>query len=178
MIRLGTPLRFEATKAFFSLPLAQAREASVRVAAAVMAQSSEVGELLDERGNEVLCVALARELPTLSKNDLFALAAEVNGTAHMIATVEWRDAGHRPGDSPAIGLSTLEGALLIHLHATPKSVPAQIRAASWKEHADLYKHRFMRRPKLTKETMGPWAQLHREHDQSMYGSWQELRAQP
>lgn len=96
----------------------------------------------------------------------------------MIATAEWRNAGHRPGDTPAIGVSALEGGLLIHLHASPESMPAWLRAAIWKEHAALYKHRFMRAPKLTTETMGPWAQLKRQHDQSMYEYWQELQAQP
>ena len=174
MIRLGDPLKLHATNVFFSVPLAQARVIAARVAATVLAQRSSGNELLDGKGNEVLRAALGRELPRLSTNNLLTLAAEVNGTAHMIAAVEWRNAGHRPGDTPEVGLSTLEAGVLIHLHASPESVPAQICAATWTEHAELYKHRFMRPPNPTKQAMGRWAQLSSEHQKSMYEYWQEL----
>lgn len=178
VIRFDSPFGFDPTKVFFALPLAQARAISARVAAVVATQASGGRELLDHRGHEILRAALARELPKLSRNNLFTVAEEVTGTAHMIATAEWVNAGHRPGDTPAIGVSALEGGLLIHLQASPESVPAWLRAASWKEHAALYKHRFMRVPKLTTETMGPWAQLKRQHDRSMDEYWQELQGQP
>ena len=96
----------------------------------------------------------------------------------MLATVEWRNAGHRPGDTPEIGLSTLEGGLLIQLHATPESLPAQLRAAEWADHAMLYKHRFMQPPNPTKNAMRRSAQLLMEHQQSLYDYWQELENDP
>ena len=178
MIRFDSPFGFDSTKVFFALPLLQAREISTRVASEVVTRTTGGRELLDERGHEVLRDALAREFPKLSTNDLLILAAEVAGTAHMLAAVEWRNAGYRSGDTPTVGLSTLEGGLLIDLHSSPDSVPARIRAAIWKEHAALYKHGFMRPPNPSKEAMRRWAQLNREGDQSLYEYWQELRARP
>ena len=96
----------------------------------------------------------------------------------MLATVEWRNAGHRPGDTPEIGLSTLEGGLLIQLHATPESLPAQLRAGEWADHAALHKHLFMRPPNPTTEAMRRSAQLHMEHQQSLYDYWQKLENDP
>lgn len=64
--------------------------------------------------------------------------------------------------------------MLIHVHASPESVPAQICAETWTAHAELYKHRFMRPPNPTKQAMGRWAQLSRENQKSMYEYWQEL----
>lgn len=123
MIRMGDPLRFDPTKVFFSLPLGQARDISARVANVVVAQASGGRELLDGKGNDVLRDALAHEFPRLSANDLLSVAGHVGGSAHMLAAVEWRNAGHRPGDTPEVGLTTLEGGLLIQLHATPESLP-------------------------------------------------------
>lgn len=114
---------FDPSKNFFSLPLAQVREIASRVAVPVVAQAAETGELLNVRGHEVLRDALAGEFPSLSADGLFSLADEVAGTACMIATVEWRKAGYRPGDSPTVGLSALAGALLIHLYASPSLCP-------------------------------------------------------
>lgn len=115
MIRMGNPLKFQPTKAFFSRPLPQTRTASARIAAAIVTQANEAGELLDVGGNEALRTALHANSP--------------NFRATHFCT---RSAG--------------EGALLIHLHASPESVPAQVCAATWKEHAELFKHRFMRAP--------------------------------
>jgi len=178
LIRFDSPFGFDPAKVFFALPLVQAREISARVAFEVVRQATGGRELLDEGGHKGLRDALARELPKRSTNDLFLLAAEVAATAHMLATVEWRNAGHRPGDTPAVGLSTLEGGLLIHLHALPESVPARALLAIWKEYAALNKHRFMRPPHPTNEAMGRWARLNRELDQPIYEYWHELRAQP
>lgn len=96
----------------------------------------------------------------------------------MLATVEWRNAGHRPGDTPEIGLSMLEGGLLIQLHATPESLPAQLRAVEWADRAALCKHRFMRPPNPTTEAMRRSAQLHMEYQQSLYDYWQDLENDP
>ncbi|MDJ0314168.1 hypothetical protein [Arthrobacter sp. H35-D1] len=169
---------FDPSKNFFSLPLAQAREIASRVVVPVVAQAAETGELLNVRGHEVLRDALAGEFPSLSADGLFSLAEEVAGTACMIATVEWRKAGYRPGDSPTVGLSALAGALLIHLYASPESLPAQLCVATWDEHATLYKHSNYRPPHPTKDAMRQWAQLGREHQQSMYEYWQALQANP
>lgn len=169
---------FDPAKVFFSLPLAQAREIASRVAAPVVAQAAGAGELLNVRGQEVLCDALVGEFPSLSADELLSLAAEVTGTANMIATVQWRNAGHRPQDTPTVGQSALEGALLIHLHASPESVPAQLCGAMWNEHATLYKHSYFRPPDPSKDAMRQWAQLGREHQQSMYEYWQALQANP
>lgn len=169
---------FDPAKVFFSLPLAQARETASRLVAPVVAQAAGAGELLNVRGHEVLRDVLAGQFPSLSADELFSLAEEVSGTANMIATVEWRNAGHSPEDSPTIGQSALEGALLIHLHASPGSVPAQLRVATWNEHATLYKHSKFRPPDPSKDAMRQWTQLLREHQQSMYEYWQELRANP
>lgn len=178
MFRFDSPSGLDPTKVFLSLSLVHASEVSARVGADVVALASGGRELLDESGHKVLRDALAREFLKHSTNDLLMLAAETIGTAHMIATVEWRNAGHRPADTPTVGLSTLEGGLLIHLHASPDSVPARIKAAIWEEHAALYRHRFLRPPSPTNEAMLRWARLNREHGQSMYEYWQELRAQP
>jgi hypothetical protein len=148
------------------------------VAAPVVAQATGVGELLNVRGQEVLRNALASELPSLSAAELFRLAEEALGTANMIAAVQWRNAGHRPHDTPTVGQSALEGALLIHLHASTESVPAQLRAALWEEHATLYKHSYFRPPHPTKDAMRQWVQLLGEHQQSMYEYWQALQANP
>lgn len=169
---------FDPATVFFSMPLKQARETASRVAAPVVAQATGAGELLNVRGQEVLCDALAGEFPSLSADALLSLAAEVVGTANMIATVQWRNAGHRPQDTPTVGPSALEGALLIHLHASPGSVPAQLRVSTWNEHATLYKHSKFRPPDPSKDAMRQWTQLGREHQQSMYEYWQELRANP
>jgi hypothetical protein len=96
----------------------------------------------------------------------------------MLATIEWRAAGHRPGDTAEIGLSTLEGGLLIQLHASPESLPARLRAAAWANHATLCKHRFMRPPHPTKDAMRRAAELRREHEQALYDYWQELETNP
>ena len=178
MIQFGNPLKFDPTRVFFSLPLGQAREASARVTAAVLAQSSGEGSLLDDEGNEVLRASLASELPRLSTNDTFTLAAEVNATAHMIAAAEWRNAGHRPGDTPQIGVSALEAAVLIHLHASAKSVPAQIRSATWTEHTELFKHHPGASTPESKEEWRNWGQLTVDHQEAMYQFWDELRATP
>lgn len=143
-----------------------------------MTQAAAGRELLDDRGNEVLRDALAGEFPLLSTKTILLLAAEVGGTAHMIATVQWRNGGHRPGDTPEIGLSTLNGGLMIHLHASPESLPAQRCAAAWEDHAMLYKHRFTRPSHLTTDAMRRWTQLHKAHEQFMYEYWQELQAKP
>ena len=178
MIRMGNPLNLDLARVFFSLPLGRAKEISARVAGAVLTQASGGRDLLGEKGHEVLRDALAQEFPRLSVNDLFSVAEHVGGSSHMLATVEWRNAGHRPGDTPEIGLSTLEGGLLIQLHATPESLPAQLRAAEWADHAMLYKHRFMRPPNLTKNALRRSAKMHREHQQSLYDYWQELENDP
>jgi hypothetical protein len=178
VIRAGNPLRFPPATVFFSLPLGQAREISARVAAAVVTQAPGGRELLDHTGHDALRDALAHEFPRLSINDLFSVAADIGGSAHMLSTIQWRAAGHRPGDTAEIGLSTLEGGLLIQLHASPESLPARLRAAEWANHATLYKHRFMRPPHPTKDAMRRAAQLRREHEQALYGYWQELEANP
>jgi hypothetical protein len=178
VIRTGNPLRFDPATVFFSLPLDQAKEISARVAASVVTQAPGGRELLDSSGHEALRDALAHEFPRLSVNDLFNVAADIGGNAHMLATIEWRTAGHRPGDTPEIGLSTLEGGLLIQLHASPASLPAQLRAAEWANHTTLNKHRFMRPPHPTKDAMRRSAQLHREHEQALYDYWQGLEANP
>lgn len=123
MRKVTKPRGFDTAKVFFSVPLARAREIASRVAAPVVVQAAGVGELLDVRGQEVLRDALAGEFPSLSGDELFNLAGEVAGTANLIATVEWRNAGHSPKRSPAVGQSALEGALLIHLHASPSLCP-------------------------------------------------------
>ena len=102
-----------------------------------------------------------QEFHRLSVNDLFSVAEHVGGSSHMLATVEWRNAG-----------------LLIQLHATPESLPAQLRAAEWADHAMLYKHRFMRPPNPTKNALRRSAKMHREHQQSLYDYWQELENDP
>jgi hypothetical protein len=169
---------FDPAKIFFAIPLAQASEIASRVAAPVLAQAAGAGDLLNVSGQEVLRDALTGELPSLSAAELFRLAEEVTGTAHIIATVEWRNAGHRPEDSPTIALPALEGALLIHLHASPESVAAQLCAAKWEEHATLYKHSYFRPPDPSKDAMRQWAQLGRQHQQTMYAYWQALQANP
>lgn len=178
MRKVTKPRRFDTAKVFFSVPLARAREIASRVAAPVVVQAAGVGELLDVRGQEVLRDALAGEFPNLSGDELFNLAGEVAGTANLIATVEWRNAGHSSKRSPAVGQSALEGALLIHLHASPESLPAQLCVAMWEEHATLYKHSYFRPPNPSKDAMRQWAQLGREHQQSMYEYWQALQANP
>jgi hypothetical protein len=96
VIRMGNPLRFDLAAVFFSLPLDRAKGISARVAAVVVTQASGGRELLNEKGHEVLRDALAREFPRLSVNDLFSVVEHVGGSTHMLAAVEWRNAGHRP----------------------------------------------------------------------------------
>ncbi|MGA7206244.1 MAG: hypothetical protein WBX27_16610 [Specibacter sp.] len=174
MRKVTNPGGFDPAKVFFSLRFEQAREIASRVVAPVVAQATGAGELLSVRGHEVLRDALAGEFPSLSADGLFSLAEEVTGTAYAIATVEWRNEGHRPNDSPTVSASELEGALLIHLHASPESVPARLRVAMWDEHASLYKHSNFRPPHPTKEAMRQWAQMGRDHQQTMYEYWQGL----
>jgi hypothetical protein len=178
MIQFGNPLKFDPTRVFFSLPLRQAREASARVTAAVVTPSSRKGGLLDDEESEVLRASLARELPRLSTNDSFTLVAEVNATAHMIAAAEWRNAGHRPGDTPEISVSVLMAAVLIHLHASAESVPAQIRAATWTEHNELFKHHPEASTPDSKDEWRKWGQLTVDHQEAMHQFWDELRAKP
>jgi hypothetical protein len=178
VIRMGNPLKLDLATVFFSLPLDRAKEIAARVAAVVVTQASGGRELLDEKGYEVLRDALAHEFPHLSVNDLFSVVEHVGGNAHMLAAVEWRNAGHRPGDTPEIGLSTLGGGLLIQLHATPESLPAQLRATEWADHAMLYKHRFIRPSNPTKNAKRRSAQLLLEYQQSLYDYWQELGNDP
>lgn len=178
MIQFGNPLKFDPTRVFFSLPLRQAREASARVSAALATPSSGKGGLLDIEGSEALRASLARELPRLSKNDSFTLAAEVNATAHMIAAAEWRNAGHGPSDTPEITVFALEGAVQIHLHASADSVPAQIRAATWTEHQELFKHHPGALTPDSKEEWRKWGQLTIDHQEAMRQFWDEMRAKP
>jgi hypothetical protein len=96
VIRMGNPLGFDLAAVFFSLPLDRAKGISARVAAVVVTQASGGRELLNEKGHEVLRDALAHEFPRLSVNDLFSVVEHVGGSAHMLAAVEWRNAGHRP----------------------------------------------------------------------------------
>lgn len=178
MRQVTNPHGFSPAMVFFSMPLAQARVLASRVAAPVLALAAGADELLNVSGHEVLRNALAGEFPSLSADDLFSLAGEVIGTTRMIASVQWRNAGHRPQDSLTIGPSALEGALLIHLHASPDSLPAQLCVALWKEHATLYKHSHFRPPDPSKDAMPQWARLLREHQQSMYEYWQALQTNP
>lgn len=76
MRRITNSGGFDPAKAFFSMPLAQARGIASQVAAPVVAQAIGAGELLNEllnvSGHEVLRDALASEIPSLSVAELFS----------------------------------------------------------------------------------------------------------
>ncbi|WP_157071516.1 hypothetical protein [Curtobacterium ammoniigenes] len=162
------------TRYFLLQPLDVARNAADRVTAKVI-ENAGTGELLDRPGLEVLRIALKAELPKRSSGGLLDFAGEVAGTAHAIATVEWRNAGHKPRDVPEVGPSALAGAVLVHFHGSPDSEAARILANTWRMHATMYGGTIFRPRFPSKDELRRWSELGREHQQALYSYWQEMQ---
>jgi hypothetical protein len=125
-----------------------------------------------------LRAALNDELPGISDADALALANEIAATAHALAAVEWRNAGHRPVDVPEVGRSELEAAAIIHLHGSPDSEPARMLAIKWHTHATMYRRVRPHAPNPSEEDMWRLSKLVREQERVLYSYWQELRRIP
>lgn len=162
------------TRYFLLQPLEGARVAADRVAAKV-AEGSGSEDLLNARGLEALRTALKAELPRLSDADVLALANEIAATAHALATVEWRNAGHQPRDVPEVGPSALEAAVLVHLHGSPDSEPARMLANKWRMHAAMFGGTRSQPPNPSEDEMWRWSKLIREQERAVYSYWQEMQ---
>jgi len=171
------PSADDPTRYFLAQPLDLARSTAARVAARVAAHSDS-DELLNPSGNEALRAALNDELPEVSDADALALANEIAATAHALAAVEWRNAGHRPGDVPEVGRSELEAAAIIHFHGSPDSQPARMLANKWRTHAAMYRRDSSQAPNPSEEDMWRWSKLVREQERVLYSYWQELQQIP
>ncbi len=165
--------REDPTQYFLSQPLDQSRSIASHVITAVVRRANSI-ELLDISGQEALRGSLRLRLPDFS-GDIRGLANEIASTARMLATVEWRKSGHQPRDTPTVEPSSLEAAIIVHLHASPDSAPAELLVRRWRAHESLYGgHQLLRPPQLSKESLWHWTKLIREQEQAVYSYWQEL----
>jgi len=159
---------------FLSLPLESARAIAARVASTVANEAGRI-RLLDDAGDHVMLrEALRAEIPRLS-DDLLGLATEVASTAHQLAAAEWRQARPPRSDTPVIVSADLEAALVIHLHASPDSLPAELLLNSRREHAALFGTSARLRSRTPSvDSIRRWAESNRRHVEALHSYWQRL----
>jgi len=163
-----------ASRYFLARPLEQARAIAARVSSEVAFGADDSDDLLDIAGNERLRAALQHELPEV-RVDFHGLAGEVSGTAHLLATAQWRADGHQPRDSPVVSRGSLEAALVIHLHAAPDSLPARLLSEREAAHRSLNgEPRMFETMRPSSDALRAWTLLNREHQQALYLYWQGL----
>ena len=167
---------YNAKRSFFSIPLSTAREIAGRVVLTVMmAYPDTVNFGGDTTAQRALCVALQAEFPRKASRELTYFVADSIGTAHSLATSQWRkQKNHQRGESPNVDAAWLRAGLIIHLNGTPDGLPARLDAEMWARHRAVNKHFQTKTREELLEGMRELADLHTARMEAVTEYWQSL----